>query len=115
MSFVAAAGVVSAAVAIGTAVYTSSQQRKAMHQQQDAVKAAQEADARAKVEAETGAAVAANSATAEAARRKRSNALALGAPTGATSTLGSASHLGAGSNTVVASKPASTVLGSAAR
>lgn len=106
MSFIASGALIAtAAIAVGTAVYTGKQQRAALGKQQDALKAKQEADAREKVEAETGAAVAANAQVATAKRRRRDSALALGAPTGSNDTLGAPS---------VATQPA-TVLGSAAR
>jgi uncharacterized protein HemX len=115
MSFIASGALITAAVAIGSQVYSANQQRKALGKQQDAMRSAQEADARKTAEAETNAAVEANSAIADAKRRRRDNALALGDPNNAGTTLGGSSVLGAGSTAQIASKPASTVLGSAAR
>jgi lysylphosphatidylglycerol synthetase-like protein (DUF2156 family) len=114
MSFVAVA---IGAVAIGTAAYSADQQRKNMHQQQDALKASQEADTNARLQAQTDASLAANSQVAATNRRRRDNALALGDPGGTSSVLGGGSALGAGSATTVAATPRTptTVLGSAAR
>lgn len=109
MSWVAVAV---AAVAVGTSVYSSDQQRKAMHQQQDALKAAQEKDAHEKAKAEVDAKLTANTALAATRRRRRDNALALGDPGGGSSVLGGVgSALGAGTaTTTVATKPAGTAL-----
>lgn len=82
MSFVAAAVV---GITAAAAIYSSDQQRKGLHQQQDALRAAEEADARNAAEAETGAAVAANAKLAEDKRRRRLSALGLG---GGADTLG---------------------------
>lgn len=82
--------------AVGTAAYSADQQRKAMHKQQDALKAAQEADARQAAEAETKALVAANAQTADAGRRRRASALggfssdSLGTPSGGALAAGAA-------------------------
>ena len=65
---------------VGTQVYAADQQRKAIHGQQDALKAAQDEDARKAAEAETGAQVAANAKLADAKRRRRSSALGMGDP-----------------------------------
>lgn len=113
MSFVAVA---IGAAAIGTAVYTSDQQRKALHSQQDALKASQEADTNARLQAQTDSSLAANSQVAATNRRRRDNALALGDPGNTSSVLGGGSALGAGGTTAVATpRPVNTVLGSAAR
>ena len=87
MSWVATA-VVGAVVA--TSVYSADQQRKAIHGQQDAMRAQHEEDARKAAEAETSAQVAANAKLAESKRRRRSSALALGDPTASADTLGGA-------------------------
>lgn len=111
MSFVAVA--VTAAV-VGGALYVNDQQRKAMHKQQDAIRAAQDQDAREKAKAETDAQVAANSQVAATRRRRRDNALALGDPAG--SVLGGTSVLGAGAPTAqVTGKPAGTALSAGGR
>lgn len=81
-------------------VYSSSQQRKAIHGQQDAIRAQQEEDARKAAEAETSAQVAANANLAETKRRRRSSALALGDPTATADTLG-----GAGASALAAGGP----------
>lgn len=65
-------------VAAGSAAYSADANRKAMHEQQSALKASQEADAREAAEAETGAQVAANAKLAEVKRRRRSSSLQLG-------------------------------------
>jgi len=67
---------------VATAAYSADQQRKGIHAQQDALRAAQEEDARKAAEAETSAQVAANASLAEAKRRRRTSALSLGDPTG---------------------------------
>jgi hypothetical protein len=87
MSWVATA-VVGAVVA--TSVYSADQQRKAIHGQQDAMRAQQEEDARKAAEAETAAQVASNAKLADSKRRRRSSALELGDPTASADTLGGA-------------------------
>ena len=81
-------------VAVGTVVatmaYSADQQRKGIHAQQDALRAAQEEDARKAAEAETAAQVASNAKLADSKRRRRSSALELGAPTASADTLGGA-------------------------
>lgn len=106
MSFVAVAV---AGVAVAGTVYSADQQRKAVHKQADALRMAEEADARNKAEAETQAQVAAGEARVATNRRRRNNALALGDPTGTADTLGAASGAS------VASTPATTALGSGAK
>lgn len=104
-----------AAVAVGGAVYTQDKQRKAMHQQQDALKAAQQQDAQESAKAEVDAKLNANTALAATRRRRRDNALALGAPAGG-DVLGGSSVLGAGTpTTTVATKPAGTALSAGGR
>jgi hypothetical protein len=77
-----------AAVAVGTAVYSSDQSRKARHEQQDLIDAQMADDVRKKAEAETSAQVAANARLVDSKRRRRSSALALGDPGGLAQTLG---------------------------
>lgn len=79
MSWVVAAV---ATIAVGTAAYSADQQRKAVHSQQDALKASQEADARQAAEAETAAQVAANAKLADSKQRRRASALGLGDTSG---------------------------------
>lgn len=67
--------VVTAVIAVGSQIYAADRQRKALHQQADAAKAAREEDARKAAEAETGAAVAANAELAAKQRRRRSSSL----------------------------------------
>lgn len=113
MSFVVAAVAV---VAVGTAVYSSDQQRKALHQQQDALKASQQKDAEDAAAASVDAQKSANEQLAATKSRRRANALALGDPNGTGDTLGSTSSvLGSGSTAQAGARPASTVLGSAAK
>lgn len=66
-------------LALGAMVYSSDKQRKLVHQQQDAINAAQAQDAKDKTDAETSAAVAANATLQDAKRRRRSSTLGLGA------------------------------------
>lgn len=63
---------------LGTSVYKADQQRKAVHAQQDALKAAQQADAAQAAQAETSAQVSANADLAASKQRRRASALALG-------------------------------------
>lgn len=79
-----------AGAAVAASAYSADQQRKAIHGQQDAMRAQQEEDARKAAEAETSAQVAANAKLAESKRRRRSSALALGDPTASADTLGGA-------------------------
>lgn len=104
MSFAVAAVVATTVVA--TSIYSSDQQRKAIHGQQDALKAQQEEDARKAAEAETSAQVAANAKIADANRRRRGGgtALALGDPTGTSDTLG-----GGGSALAAGGSPAARI------
>lgn len=74
-------GWVALAAVAGTAAYSADQQRKGIHQQADALKAAQEDDARKAAEAETNAAVAANAQLADANKRRKASALGTGDPT----------------------------------
>lgn len=99
MSFVAVAIGGAALVSAGTAVYSANQQKKAARRQENALAAAREQDKQDKVEAVVGAEVASGEAIAAATRRKRTNALALGAgaPVGAADTSGAPSLLGSGS------------------
>jgi hypothetical protein len=76
---VTASTLIVAGVAAGAAVYTADKQRKAIHQQQDAINAAQTQDTKDKANAEATAAVAANTARQDAKRRQRNSALGLGA------------------------------------
>lgn len=76
-------------IAVGTAAYSSDSQRKNLHQQQDAISAAQDEDARKTAEAATNSQVAANAQLADSKRRRRSSSLlASGDPS--TDTLGGA-------------------------
>lgn len=102
MSWVA---VVVGVAVVGSAIYGSEQQRKAAHQSADALKKAEDEDARNAAEAETNAAVAANAALAADKRRRRVSSLsgsgdqtALGAIGGATMLGGQAVSRGAASN-----------------
>jgi hypothetical protein len=98
-----AVGAITAGVAVGTAVYTADQQRKAMHKAGDALKEAQKQDALEAAQANTSAAKAANETLADTRRRRRASSLSAGAPDAG---LGSGSVLGAGSQPVsVASQP----------
>lgn len=81
---------VATAVVVATSVYSADQQRKAIHGQQDAMRAQQEEDARKAAEAETAAQVASNAKLADSKRRRRSSALELGDPTASADTLGGA-------------------------
>jgi hypothetical protein len=87
MSFVAVAV---ATVAVGTALYSANQQKKAGQAQLNAAREAADQQAKAQAQAETDAANAANARIAETKRRRRSVLGAaqddtLGAPAGATS------------------------------
>lgn len=111
----AVTGVVVGAVAVGSSIYSADQQRKAVHSQMDAMRAAQEADARQAAEAVTGAATTANAELADAKRRRRASALGmgdqtLGSATGASSVLAS----GAAGGSAVQAQPKTSVLGGGA-
>jgi len=99
---------VAAATVVGSA-YSADQQRKGVHAQMDAAKAAAEEDARKAAEAETGALVAANAKLADQKRRRRAGLL------GSSDTvlgLGGASIMpSAASRATAAATPAATVLG----
>jgi hypothetical protein len=75
MSWVA---VVVGTIAVGTAAYSADKQRKGVHQQMDAAKAAQEQDAIDAAAAETNAATAANAKVAETKRRRLASDLGTG-------------------------------------
>lgn len=79
---------------VGSAVYGAEQQRKAAHQSADALKRAQDEDARNAAEAETNAAVAANAALAADKRRRRVSSLSGGGDQTALGALGGATMLG---------------------
>jgi len=79
---------IGAGTAVAASAYSADQQRKAIHGQQDAMRAQQDEDARKAAEAETSAQVAANAKLAESKRRRRSSALALGDPSGTGDALG---------------------------
>lgn len=81
---------------VASSVYGADQNRKGLHAQQDALRAAESEDARQAAEAETAAQVAANAKTAEAKRRRRTSALGAGDPMALSETLGGAPSLLAG-------------------
>lgn len=74
---------VSAAVSVGTAVYSADQTRKAQHKTADAEAAAQQDDARQAAELDTSTALTANAKFAAGRRAQQANVLALGGATGA--------------------------------
>jgi hypothetical protein len=82
-------------VGVVTSLYSSNQQKKAARGQANAIKDAQEADARTAAEAETNALVAANAQRADASRRRRSSSL-LGGGDIADTALGGGAPLAAG-------------------
>jgi hypothetical protein len=84
------------AFVVSYVIYSADQARKTSNRQAAALEAAREDDARKTAEAETSAQVAANAKTAETNRRRRSNALALGDPSGSDATLGGGSVLSMG-------------------
>lgn len=103
MAFVASSAIVVGALVVGgTLAEQNDASRKARNTTKDAMKAADQArqdDARKSIEAETGAAVSANAALADTNRRRRTSALAMGAPgssNATSSTLGGGSVLASG-------------------
>lgn len=98
-------GIAAVGTAAASAVVSADSQRKAMHQQQDAINQAQADDARQKVEAETGAATAANAKLAAGKRAQQANVLALGGSATPQAGLGgTGSVLGSGSPPVSAGR-----------
>ena len=83
---ISAVGWLAIGATVATTAYSSDQQRKAVHGQMDAAKAAQAEDARKAAEAETAAQVAANARLADTKRRRRSSALGMGDPANGAST-----------------------------
>lgn len=105
------AAVVVAGAGVAATLYTADRQRKALHQQQDAIKAQQEEDARKAAEADTQAAVAANAQTIDSKRRKRESALELGNPAGTYDVLGAGGSALAAGGPTPASRAASGYAG----
>lgn len=98
-------------------VYAADQQRKGLHAQADALKLAQETDARKTAEAETGAQVAANAKLADAQRRRRASALGAGDPNAPTGALGGTPAPAAAAGQAVAARSSAnsgTALGAGA-
>jgi hypothetical protein len=100
-----------AAVGAASAAYNADSNRKNLHSQQDALKAAAEEDARKTAEAETNAMVAANAQLADAKRRRRSSSLSTG---GGNESLGGGSALLAGAPAIPGSAARATAYGPSA-
>ena len=110
ISAAAAAWIAVGVTAAGT-VYSADQQRKAIHGQMDATRAAQEDDARRTAEAETQAQVSANAQRMDTKRRRRANALELGALGGTVASLGGSGPALAAGGPAPAARAAGTALG----